>query len=164
MQRLLWIIGCLLLLASCKRQTGEIANEVATGIEITNKEWPKKSPIDAKAQAILGSWAEYQALETSFDALYTVENREDLNLVVEGLIEAEKTLEQSTYPDKFAIPQVRGRQKMFKTFVLKIQGDLFYRLDTETSVVEMVNAYNSFRNQFNIIVNNTLDTKLILDE
>ncbi len=164
MQRLLCIIGCFLLLISCKQQAGETANEATEGVAITTEKWPKRSPIDSKAQAILGSWAEYQALETSFDALYTVENREDLNLVVEGLIETEKALEESNYPEKFAIPQVKGRQKMFKTFVLKIQGDLYYRLDTETSVVEMVNAYNSFRNQFNIIVNNTLDTKLILDE
>ncbi len=164
MQKLLWLTGCFLLLISCKQQAGEVAKDTTVGLEFATGKWPKKSTIDAKAQAILGSWAEYQALETSFDALYTVENREDLNLVIEGLIETQKALEDSVYPEKFAIPQVKGRQKMFKTFVLKIQGDLFYRLDTETSVVEMINAYNSFRNQFNIIVNNTLNTKLILDE
>jgi hypothetical protein len=28
----------------------------------------------------------------------------------------------------------------------------------------MIKAYNAFRNQFNVVVNNTLDTNLILEE
>ena len=29
---------------------------------------------------------------------------------------------------------------------------------------EMIDAYNAFKNQFNVLISNPLDTKLILDE
>ncbi|HZJ20127.1 MAG TPA: hypothetical protein VFD35_07215, partial [Pricia sp.] len=65
---------------------------------------------------------------------------------------------------EFDKPQVKSRQKVFKTYILKVKGDIFYRIDPQESVVEMIKAYNAFRNQFNVVVNNTLDTDLILEE
>ncbi|NHF60497.1 hypothetical protein FK220_014170 [Flavobacteriaceae bacterium TP-CH-4] len=164
MRRFFFFWASLLLISSCKQEQSETVASDTVSFEITTEKWPKKTALNAKAQSILNDWVEYKALETSFDVLYTVENREDLSLVIEGLIEKQKELESSEYPTPFDKPQIKGRQKMFKTFVLKVKGDLIYRLDTENSVLEMIAAYNAFRDQFNIIVNNTLDTKLILDK
>ncbi len=147
---------------------------IRTRVKVKSKtlpQWPyrlklgqKKSAVNAKAALILSDWSEYNALDTSFDALYTVENREDLILIVEDLIEKQKLLEASKYPEMFDKPRIKSRLKVFKTFFLKIKGNLEYRLDTEEPVLETINAYNALRNQFNVTVNNTLDTKLILDE
>lgn len=120
--------------------------------------------INAKAQDILKEWVEYSAFETSFDALYNVANRDDLSLTIEDLIEKQNILEASEYPATFDKPQVKSRQKVFKTYLLKVKGDIFYRTNPQESVVEMIEAYNAFRNQFNVVVNNTLDTDLILEE
>ncbi len=157
-----WVL--LVSLVACRQEQPKTVANNLVSFEIITENWPKKSKVNSQAQAILGDWTEYKALETSFDALYTVENREDLSLVIDGLIEKEKELTKSEYPVRFNVPQIKGRQKTFKTFVLKVKGDLFYRLDTEQSVLEMIKAYNAFRSQFNVIINNTLDMKLILDE
>ncbi len=159
-------ISCtiLLLFFSCKQNNRPLDVEDTTNTIIATENWPKKTVIDTKATAILKDWPEFSAMETAFDALYTVENPEDLKLVIENLIENQKLLEASEYPESFDIPQIKSRQKVFKTYILKTKGNLEYRLDTEESVMEMITAYNALRNQFNVIVNNTLDTKLILED
>jgi hypothetical protein len=84
--------------------------------------------------------------------------------VLDDLVEKQKALEDSEYPPAFDLPQVRSRQRVMKTFILKTRAAVEYRVDATDPAVEMIEAYNAMRNQFNVIVNNTFDTKLILDE
>ncbi len=149
---------------SCKPKNNGSSEDNVETFEIVQEDWPKKLAMDYKLQADLKDWKEFAMLETSFDALYQVENAEDLTLVIDDLVEKQKGLAESEYPEKFEMPQIKGRLTMFKTFLLKVKGDLHYRLDVQKSTLEMVNAYNAFRNQFNIIANNTLDTELLLEE
>ncbi|WP_149303848.1 hypothetical protein [Pareuzebyella sediminis] len=149
---------------SCKEKKADMGSNETESHEIPSDDWPKKKGIDPKAQMQLNDWAEYQTLETNFDALYTVANREDLSLVIENMIEAQKNLAKSKYPEPFDTPRVKSRQKVFTTYMLKVKGDLYYRIDPKESILQMISAYNAFRNQFNIIIKNTLDTKLILEE
>lgn len=164
MARLLSFCIIFLVIISCKEKKDEVVANDTSGYVITTEKWPEKLAIKANAQSILNDWFEYNELENSFDALYTVENREDLSLIIENLIEMQKSLAESTYPEKFDNPQVKSRQKVFKTYMLKVKGDLIYRIDPQESVLQMLEAYNALRNQFNVIANNTLDTKLILEE
>ncbi len=103
-------------------------------------------------------------MQTGFDALYNVGNTEDLRLILEDLIDKQKTLTESDYPITFNTPQIKSRQKVFHTFVLKTKGDLIYSIDSEDSVLKMINAYNAILNQMNTITSNTLDLKSLLDE
>lgn len=125
---------------------------------------PKPSAINEQALTVLKEWQEFNGLETTFESLYRVANREDLVLVIEDLIEKQKTLEASAYPETFDKAQIKSRQKVFKTYILKTKGNLEYRVGTKVSTIEMINAYNAFRNQFNVVVNSKLDTILILSE
>lgn len=156
--------AALLLFFSCKQNKEKSATDEVLTTDIQTDNWPKKTVINTKAMAIITDWPEFLTLETSFDALYTVENEEDLKLVIENLIENQKLLEATTYPETFDVPQIKSRQKVFKTYVLKTKGTLEYHQDIQEPVLEMITAYNAFRNQFNVIVNNTLDTKLILEQ
>jgi hypothetical protein len=149
---------------SCKEKNPELVSNDASSYEISTENWPEKPDVHAKAEAVLKDWEEYNALETSFDALYHVANRDDLSLAVDDLIDKQKALEASEYPETFDRPQVKSRLKVFKTYMLKVKGDFFYRNATEESVLQMINAYNAFRNQFNVITNNALDTELILED
>jgi len=159
------ILGLLLFMfVSCKEKTQEVAVDDTSGYELTTEKWPNKFSVNSKVKAILSEWPEYNAMDVSFDAIYNAANIEDLRLTLENIIEEQKLLEASEYPKEFDKPQIKSRQKVFKTYVLKVKGDLIYRLDPEASVYEMINAYNALRKQFNVMLNNTLDTKLILDE
>jgi len=149
---------------SYKEKKADMAPDDTVSHNIPTDDWPKKNSLDAKALMKLKDWAEYQTLENSFDALYTVANREDLSLVIENMIEAQKNLAKSKYPESFNSPRVKSRQKVFTTYMLKVKGDLYYRIDPKESILQMIAAYNAFRNQFNIIVNNTLDTQMILED
>ncbi len=159
------ILGLLLFIfVSCKEKKQEVAVDDTSGYEISTEKWPNKLSVNSKVKAIIGEWPEYNAMDVSFDAIYNAANIEDLRLTLENIIEEQKLLEDSKYPIEFDKPQIKSRQKVFKTYVLKVKGDLIYRLEPEASVHEMINAYNALRKQFNVMLNNTLDTKLILDE
>lgn len=153
-----------LMLGSCKDKTQELAVEEDAGYELSTEKWPKKLSVNSKVKAILREWPEFNAMDISFDALYNADNREDLSLTIENIIEEQKLLEDSEYPKEFDKPQIKSRQKVFKTYVLKVKGDLIYRLDPEASVHEMINAYNNLRKQFNVLLSSALDSSLILDE
>lgn len=154
----------MLLILSCKPKADKGLVDVVSNFEINQKDWPKKIVMDTKIKAEIANWKEFAMLETSFDVLPSVENIEDLTLVIDDLIEKQQGLAVSKYPEKFDLPQIKGRLTLYKTFLLKVKGDLHYRLDVQKSTLEMVKAYNAFRNQFNIIANNTLDTELLLEE
>ena len=159
------IIGLLLFMfVSCKEKAQEEAVDDSSGYELSTEKWPNKLSVNSKVKTLLSEWPEYNAMDFSFDAIYNAANIEDLRLTLENIIEEQKLLEDSEYPKEFDKPQIKSRQKVFKTYVLKVKGDLIYRLDPEASVYEMINAYNALRKQFNVMLNNTLDTKLILDE
>jgi len=149
---------------SCKENANDTADKDTNPISLELKKLPKRAVVNAKATAILNDWAAYNAFNTSFDGLYKVENMEDLDLVLEDLIEKQKELAESDYPMEFDIPQIKSRQKVVQTFILKTSATVEYRTDPTEPAIEMINAYNALRNQFNVIVNNTLDTNLLKDE
>lgn len=154
----------LTLFFSCIQDKKIAVTETIPDANFDTKKFPPKILINAKANELLQNWTEFNAFETSFDALYRITNTADLTMVIEDLIEKQKLLENSEFPELFKKPQIRSRQKVVKTFILKIKGDLEYKVDPKNSVLETIEAYNSFRNQFNVLANNTLDTELILNE
>ncbi|MEL6916299.1 MAG: hypothetical protein AAFO99_01080 [Bacteroidota bacterium] len=160
----LLIFGCtVLLLFACK---GNKNQDVGDGskIDVVSEELPQVFKVNARAKSMLEEWPEFNALETSFNAIYKADNREDLTFAVEDLLEKEKLLAKSKYPETFDKSQIKSRQKVVKTFMLKVEAGLDDRTDVMEPMKEMVQAYNAMRNQFNVLVNNTLDTKLILDD
>ncbi len=153
-----------LILNGCKGEGDSQESSGNSVIEIDAAQLPQRNTINPRASAILKDWTAFQELETSFDALYRVENNEDLILVVEEMIKRQNDLEDSDYPEAFDNTQVKSRQKVFKTYLLKLKAASEYRSEILPPAREMLEAYNAFREQFNIVVNNTLDLNLILDE
>ena len=154
----------LLLLGACKDAASERSYLQETGWAVEVSKLPKKSSINAKALAILKNWKAYNAFEASFDKLYQAEFREDFVLIIEELVENQKLLEASNYPQQFDIPQIRSRQKVLKSYILKIKGNLEYRQHPETAIKEMIGAFNNLRQHFNIVVNSNLPEDLFSNE
>ena len=164
MHKLFIAVVVLFIVGSCRERVEKAVDQDASRFEIVTDEWPKKIAVDPKVNAILREWPEFIAMDISFDAIYNAVNREDLSLTIENIIEEQKLLEDSTYPKEFDIPQIKSRQKVFKTYVLKVKGDLTYYLDPTSSVHEMIEAYNLLREKCNGVVYQTLDAKLILED
>lgn len=163
MPKIIFFLIVILLASSCKEAVTETENVQESQWDVTDS-LPNKVRVDSKAQTILNDWKDFMALESSFDKIYTAENREDLFLIVDELVENQKKMEVGIYPAAFDIPQIKGRQKVFKTYILKTKGDLEYRQDPKESLVEMITAFNDLRNQFNVVVNNTLPDELRANE
>ncbi|MDP2525891.1 hypothetical protein [Maribacter dokdonensis] len=164
MSKIIFFLSLIILVASCKEEAKETTVVHESLWQSTKDSLPVKIGLDTKAHAILKDWLEYNALDKSFDKMYSSDYIEDFELVIDEIIENQKKLEESEYPEKFNIQQVKGRQKLFKTFVLKTKGDLEYRQNPTESMIQMIKAYNDLRNQFNVVVNNTLPEELLKNE
>lgn len=164
MRKIIPFLLVLLFVCGCKEPN---ADEKKTEEEVeffSFDSLPGRVALNAKAEEITSGWPAFNDLDNGFNALSTVANHEDLILVMEDLVEREKRLAESKYPEQFNLPQVMSRQKVMKTFILKTRAAAEYRIDATPPSIEMIEAYNSLRAQFNVIVNNTLDIQLIEDE
>jgi len=161
----LFVIGLtFLLLFSCGDNQSTEQSIKTDELEFDVQKLPKKSTLNSGARAILETWAEFNDLDIAFDGLYSIENNEELILLIDEFIEKQNALAVSNYPETFDKPQIKSRQKVFKTYILKVKATLEYRKDPLEPTIEMVNAFNGLRNQFNVMVNYNLDTKMILNE
>lgn len=164
MRKICIISVFLLLQISCNGDKNTATVDESSTFEISTEKWQKKSSITLATKEVIKDWPEFTALETSFDAVYNINNTEDLSLVLEDLIEKQKVLQKSNYPEAFNKAQIKSRQKVFHTFILKTKGDLIYRVDTDKSVSQMIESHNSMLDQMNVITGNTLDLKSLLGE
>ncbi len=164
MRKLFFLITLAIVFTGCRQQqTAEVVADYSS-LDFSTSELPKRSNINAKARAILKDWPEFKAFESGFDAFYKVTNNEELILAIEDLVEQQNILAGSEYPETFNMSQIKSRQKVLKTYILKVKAASEYRIATKEAALEMIAAYNAFRNQFNVIVNNRLDTELIFDD
>lgn len=149
---------------SCGEQkTDEVKDDPAKDL-VDLKKLPKKVEPSAAAVEILKDWTEYNALNGAIRSFYVAETKEDLTVLLEDLIEKQKLLEASAYPTEFDRPDIKSRQKMFKTYVLKIKSNMAYDINPREAVIQTIEAYNAFNNQFSIVLSSKIDTELLFEE
>jgi len=153
-----------LLLFSCKEKQAPALETDGEAASFTFQNMPKINAVNDDVTEILGDWEAFQELSNSFQVLFRASNSEDLALAVDDLLEKEKLLRESKYPETFETSQIKSRQKVFRTFLLKIQASIQDRTDVYEPMKQMLLAYNAMRRQFNVIENNKLDIDLILNE
>ena len=164
MPKIYYLFVILIVFSSCKDEKLLVDQNDQTEASIVTNKFPRKLVLNTKSKEVVKDWLSFKAFDLNFDRIYKATYTEDLVLIVEDLVENQKKMETSVYPSKFNIPQIKGRQKVLKTFILKVKGDLEYRQDPKVSIEELIGAYNNFRNQFNVEVNNTLSEDFLLDE
>jgi hypothetical protein len=164
MPKIYYLIILLIVFVSCKDNNVILEDGQDSEWGMVANELPVKIALNGKSNALVEDWLAFKVFDASFERMYDATYREDLVLIIEDLVENQKALEVSKYPTQFDIPQVKGRQNVLKTFILKTKGDLEYRQDPKVSMEQMIRAYNSLRHQFNVEVNNTLLEELIINE
>ncbi|MCL6274552.1 hypothetical protein M3P19_11065 [Muricauda sp. 2012CJ35-5] len=164
MRKLSWILGLFFLVVACKdNKPVEVETQSEKGV-FNYQKLPKRTALNEEATALTESWPEFMIFNTSFDVLYSARNNEDLALAIDDLIEKEITLGKSEYPGLLDAFQVKSRQQVVKTYLLKVKAHILNNSETTGPTIEMLNAYNAMRKQFNVVLNSQLDENLILDE
>ncbi len=148
----------------CKEASTEPVENIKEPDAFSIQDYPKLIEMEPVVLSIVSSWPEFMAMENSFEVLKRASNTEDLKLAIDDLIEKERALVESDYPEAFDKLQIRSRQQLFRTFLYKVRGNLMDNRDVKEGMEELVTAYNAYKNQFNVISGRTLDAKLILDE
>ncbi len=164
MRKLSCIILVFVTLLSCKGDGSDTQNIADGELPFNYQKMPKKLTMNSEATTLVEEWAEFKALSSSLDVLYRARNNEDLILAIDDLIEKEKLLEKAVYPELFDKMQIKSRQRVFKTYLLKVKASILNNRDSTEPTIEMLEAYNAFRKQFNVLVNSQLDKNLILNE
>ncbi len=164
MRKLSCIILVFVTLLSCKGDGTDTQNTADGELPFNYQKMPKKLTMNSEATTLVEEWAEFKALSSSLDVLYRARNNEDLILAIDDLIEKEKLLEKAVYPELFDKMQIKSRQRVFKTYLLKVKASILNNRDSTEPTIEMLEAYNAFRKQFNVLVNSQLDKNLILNE
>ena len=159
-----WVPFVFLVFFACKKKEAQVVETEDSNVSFSFQQMPKIAAVNGEATEILNEWEAFQDLNGSFQVLFRASNSEDLALAIDDLLEKEKLLRESEYPKVFETSEVKSRQKVFRTFLLKIQASVADRTDVYEPMKQMLLAYNAIRNQFNIITNNKLDIDLILDE
>lgn len=149
---------------ACKEKEAQAVETKDGNVSLSFQQMPKIAAVNGEVTKILEGWEAFQALNGSFQVLFKASNSEDLALAIDDLLEKEKLLRESEYPEAFETSEVKSRQKVLRTFLLKIQASVADRTDVYEPMKQMLLAYNAMRGQFNIITNNKLDIDLILDE
>lgn len=165
MRKLLGILLVIVVLSGCKKSPESTTQEVdMTELEFQYQKMPDKAPINPEATTIVDGWEEFKAFNASMDVLYRATNNEDLALAIDDLIEKEKNLNEGNYPELYDNFQIKSRQQVIRTYLYKVKATISENQPTTEPTVQMLEAYNALRKQFNVIVNSQLDKKLILDE
>lgn len=164
MQEHIRTIFLFLVLTGCKKQQEPVSEIIGDALFLNHRQMPKKLEINAETTVQVQEWEAFKALSRSIDVLYKATNNEDLNLAIDDLLEKEKELAESNYPKMFDKFQIKSRQRVLRTYMLKVRACIINKADTAQPTIEMLQAYNALRNQLNNIVNGWLDTELILDE
>ena len=164
MQKLIGLIFVLALFVGCKDKQQTVVENTLDTQYFEYQKMPKKLEINPEVATILDEWEEFKAFSSSLDVLYRATNNEDLSLAIDDLLEKEKEMAKGEYPEIFDTFQVKSRQRVLRTFMLRVKASIINKTDTTQPTIEMIEAFNILRKQFNIIMNSQLDTKLILDE
>lgn len=164
MRKLQLITISVLLFLGCGRDKNGSFEPVQQEVLYEYGKMPKKQAVNQEVATILNEWEAFSEFSSSIDILYQATSSEDLALAIEDLMAKEKLLQESNYPEEFDVPQIKSRQQVLLTFMLKAKGDLNGRRNPTASMVQFFDAYNALRNQFNVISNNKLELNLFLNE
>ncbi|MGD1947553.1 MAG: hypothetical protein ACFB0A_15130 [Croceivirga sp.] len=153
-----------LFMVSCKEAPVERVETTQNTNSFSIQDYPKGIVLEPQVLDSTRSWSEFVAMEGSFDILKRATSTEDLKLAIDDLIEKEKALAKAKSPESFDKLQIKSRQQLFRTFLYKVKANLIDARPVNEGMTELINAYNAYKNQFNVISGSTLDAKLILDE
>ena len=101
------------------------------------------------SDSIVNEWPSFDALDQRMGALKSVISLPDLKMLVAELIEKEGAILKDGYPEDFNTPEVKSRQRLLRTYLLKTQALINQSQDPKAATLETIAAYNALKEQLN---------------
>jgi hypothetical protein len=129
----------------------QVEKQEATGVSISldYSDLPDFRPLSIKADSIVKEWPAFDALDQRMAALKLVVSLPDLKMLISELIEKEGAILKDGYPKDFNTPEVKSRQRLLRTYLLKTQALIDQSQDPKAATLETIEAFNSLKDQLN---------------
>jgi hypothetical protein len=134
---------------SCGEKQVEQQQETGSNLSLDYSDLPDFSPLSFKADSISKTWPAFDALDQRMGALKLVVSLPDLKMLVSELIEKEGAILKDGYPKDFNTPEVKSRQRLLRTYLLKTQALMNQSQDPKAATLETIGAFNALKDQLN---------------
>lgn len=167
-------IFILMLLTSCRQQQQEPAPEVS---DTPHAKVQPQETDSTESPSVLRLKPDYEAEVKQWEAFYNLEiemqkfqqaGRQEGGLIIEDLLNLEKQLSASDFPEKYNIPQVKSRIQLLKTYLLQTKSMLNgQKPDTALTLfnaqkTKIITAFNAIKKQLSETLPD--DTEQLLKE
>ena len=136
-------------LFSCGEKQVDKQEEMGTNLSLDYSDLPEFSPLSVTSDSIVNEWPSFDALDQRMGALKSVISLPDLKMLVAELIEKEGAILKDGYPEDFNTPEVKSRQRLLRTYLLKTQALMNQSQDPKAATLETIAAYNALKEQLN---------------
>jgi hypothetical protein len=134
---------------SCGEKQLENQAETSANLSLDYSDLPDFTSLSFKADSIVKVWPAFDALDQRMTALKLVVSLPDLKMLVSELIEKEGAILKDGYPKDFNTPEVKSRQRLLRTYLLKTQALINQSQDPKAAALEAVEAFNALKEQLN---------------
>jgi len=121
--------------------------------------------LNSDAEKALEDWTAMKNLLSNLETLPNVKQN-SLAFQLKTLSEEVLEIKTNKLSEPFNQPSIISRFKVIKTFVLKAHltdASLHSSPQFKENITELLNAYNAFVNQLNVVVKETINTDTIID-
>lgn len=160
----LGLICCFMWLVSCGSKQEKAVADTTLGANLDYATIPSFTPLTAEVDSVLVNWPSFKAFDGRVAAVRLVVSIPDLTLLVNELLEKEQTILKEGYPKDFNLPAIKSRQRLVKTYLLKIQAAIELGQNPEPAVLEFVQSFNDLKAQMNLIKAPKIDINSLTDE
>ncbi len=134
---------------SCGEKQMEKQEATGVNVSLDYSDLPDFRPLSFKADSIVKGWPAFDALDQRMAALKLVVSLPDLKMLISELIEKEGAILKDGYPNDFNTPEVKSRQRLLRTYLLKTQALIDQSQDPKAATIETIEAFNGLKDQLN---------------
>ena len=156
MKYLLFLCSLLLVISCNQKQEKEGVEQAVINV-LDYSDVTTFTPFSTKVDSLLQEWPSFTAFNGRIQAISSVVSIPDLKLLVDELIEKEQQISQEAYPEVFNLPEIKSRQRLIRTYLLKTQSAIVLAQDPRSATDELLLAFNALRAQMNLISSPKID-------
>jgi len=85
-------------------------------------------------------------------------------MLVQELIEKDQIILNEVYPEALNFPEIKSRQRVLTTFLLKTRAEILLSQDPKLATQELVQSFNALRDQINMLTSPKLNLNTFEDD